>query len=96
VVSLCAPVCVCVRWPGRQYLAQDVWQSIVEYAPDLWLWLGDVVYTDRMVFPGVFRSSPVPEIQRMYARQKSSPLYSQLRESTPIIGTWVCMCAREV
>ena len=58
---------------------QPLWDDIVAQKPDLWIWLGDNIYGD---------SENMDTLRTKYARQKSNPVYQQLRQSTPIIGVW--------
>ena len=58
---------------------QPLWDDIVAQKPDLWIWLGDNIYGD---------SENMDTLRAKYARQKSNPVYQQLRQSTPIIGVW--------
>ncbi|WP_026260575.1 alkaline phosphatase D family protein [Spirosoma luteum] len=58
---------------------QPLWDDIVAQKPDLWIWLGDNIYGD---------SENMDTLRAKYARQKSNPVYQQLRHSTPVIGVW--------
>ena len=58
---------------------QPLWDDIVAQKPDLWIWLGDNIYGD---------SENMDTLRAKYARQKSNPVYQQLRQSTPVIGVW--------
>ncbi|GAB3266322.1 hypothetical protein GCM10027347_34260 [Larkinella harenae] len=58
---------------------QPLWDDIVAQKPDVWIWLGDNIYGD---------SENLDTLKAKYAKQKANPVYSQLRQSTPIIGVW--------
>ncbi|GAB4043747.1 alkaline phosphatase D family protein [Spirosoma litoris] len=58
---------------------QPLWDDIVAQKPDLWIWLGDNIYGD---------SESMDTLRAKYTRQKSNPVYQQLRQSAPIIGVW--------
>ncbi len=58
---------------------QPLWDDIVTQKPNLWIWLGDNIYGD---------SENMDTLRAKYDRQKSNPVYQQLRQSTPIIGVW--------
>jgi hypothetical protein len=73
---------------------QMIWKSIVESKPDLFVWLGDVVYADTPVFPLIWSDTPLDLMRSKFDAQKNSPLYSQLRQSTPIVGVWVCKATK--
>ncbi|MBO0952690.1 alkaline phosphatase D family protein [Fibrella forsythiae] len=58
---------------------QPLWDDIVAQKPDVWVWLGDNIYGD---------SESMDTLRAKYDRQKSNPVYKQLRQSTQIIGVW--------
>lgn len=68
---------------------QKIWQGISDSNPDIFVWLGDVVYADTPLFPMIAKSTPIPQMRAKFDAQKNSPLYSQLRQKTPIVGVWV-------
>ncbi|PRP79516.1 hypothetical protein PROFUN_12707 [Planoprotostelium fungivorum] len=74
---------------NKQHLPQPIWGAIDTYNPDLWVWLGDVVYVDRLVFPGYFKPSSLERIQEQYNIQKNHSEYRKLISKTSTIGVWV-------
>ncbi|MEZ0540277.1 alkaline phosphatase D family protein [Fibrella arboris] len=58
---------------------QPLWDDIIAQKPDVWVWLGDTIYGD---------SESMDTLRANYDRQKSNPVYQQLRQSTQIIGVW--------
>ena len=50
-------------------LPQKLWQSILKNDPNLWIWLGDIVYAD---------SNDPNDIKKEYDRQKANPEYQKL------------------
>ncbi|MBL8149093.1 MAG: alkaline phosphatase family protein [Blastocatellia bacterium] len=60
-------------------LPQPIWRPIINSEPDLWLWLGDIIYAD---------TEDMSEMRRQYDTQKSQPDYAELRKKVPIIGVW--------
>jgi alkaline phosphatase D len=64
---------------NREYRPQSIWKAIGESRPDLWIWLGDVVY-------GTAKN--LPDLKRRYDLQKNSPAYKGLREHCRIVGVW--------
>jgi alkaline phosphatase D len=64
---------------NRQDLAQPLWDSILKFQPQLWVWLGDNIYgdTDDMVV-----------LAEKWAEQKKNPGYSRLRDSCAVEGIW--------
>lgn len=61
------------------HLHQPMWRHIVSKQPELFLWLGDVVYADTED-PAV--------MQAMFKRQYIHSDYTQLRENVPVLGIW--------
>ncbi len=64
---------------NRQDLDQDIWKSISEEEPDLWIWLGDNIYGD---------TEDMQQLEDKYMQQKYSALYGEFRKKTPVIGIW--------
>lgn len=63
----------------RQDEPQDFWAEVVTHNPDLWIWLGDIIYAD---------TEDMQAMQQMYQQQKQNQFYQQLHSNTPIIGVW--------
>lgn len=61
----------------------QLWDDIVKTKPQLWIWLGDIVYADSKP-----NGQPKGSYASMYAMQKSFPAYQQLLTTCPVIGTW--------
>lgn len=59
--------------------SQLIWERISNSDPDLWIWLGDIVYAD---------TRNMRRMARKYQLQKNSPGYRALAEKVPVIGTW--------
>ncbi len=58
---------------------QPMWEEILNYNPDLWIWLGDNIYGD----------SKDPEVLReKYQTQLENSSYKKFIGVTPVIGTW--------
>lgn len=60
-------------------LPQPLWPVIVAWAPDLWIWTGDIIYAD---------TTDEVRMRRMYEEQKARPGYVSLRAQCPVIGVW--------
>jgi len=75
---------------NRQSISQDWQRQVMEIDPQLWLWLGDAVYSDyRMFFPFLFRARPTDQYKELIDNYKNSAEYSLFRETIPnIIGVW--------
>jgi|GEM_PF-103815 alkaline phosphatase D len=52
---------------NRQSEPQDYWATIGSHAPDVWLWLGDNIYADRL---------GIDKLAGEYEKQKTNPLYA--------------------
>jgi alkaline phosphatase D len=64
---------------NRDYKPQPLWKPIRDCKPDLWIWLGDIVYGD---------ANKLPELARKYRAEKNKPDYVALRQQCRVIGTW--------
>lgn len=58
---------------------QDAWDAILGQSPDLWIWLGDIVYAD---------TEDMSKMRDKYATQKMNPAYANLTDQVPVIGIW--------
>lgn len=58
---------------------QPLWKPILATEPQLWIWLGDIVYAD---------TEDMTRMKRLYDRQKQEIGYQALRRTCPVIGTW--------
>src|SRR5258708_30901255 len=57
----------------------QMWVEIVKQKPQLWIWLGDMIYAD---------THDMKMMRAMYDHQKSDPDYQQLLKTCHVIGTW--------
>lgn len=64
---------------NREYKPHPLWKSIIECKPDLWIWLGDIVYG---------RADNLPDLARRYRSEKEQPEYTALRQQTRVLGVW--------
>jgi len=64
---------------NNQNIPNKMWQEIVKNQPDVWVWGGDVIYSDThdMTF-----------MKQNYAQQKSDTAYQTFLKKVPVIGTW--------
>lgn len=62
-----------------QWSKQRMWKPIMENKPQLWIWLGDNIYSETY---------NMDEMERMYNRQKENKNYKKFLNYCPIIGTW--------
>tara|TARA_B110000285_G_C15139781_1_gene629944 strand:+ start:3640 stop:4617 length:978 start_codon:yes stop_codon:yes gene_type:complete len=64
---------------NRTDLDPKIWNSITNQDPEVWVWLGDIVYSEK----GNMR-----DLSEKYALQKELPAYKKLAENTTIFGVW--------
>ncbi len=62
-----------------EYERQPIWDAVVSHNPDLWVWLGDIVYGD---------THDMDVLRAKYNQLKSKPEYQQLLQSTEVTGIW--------
>ncbi|EFJ07669.1 hypothetical protein SELMODRAFT_185926 [Selaginella moellendorffii] len=88
---------------AHQDVPQPIWSAVLDFKPEVFIWLGDNIYADNKRPTRVFgkertagpwknipRFSPVSleEMAEKYRKGKSVPEYKRLRATTQIIGTW--------
>jgi alkaline phosphatase D len=64
---------------NREYKPQPLWKPIRECQPDLWIWLGDIVYG---------RADDLPNLAQRYRTEKNHADYKALREQCRVVGIW--------
>lgn len=62
---------------NRQDLPQPLWDAILEFKPQLWVWLGDNIYGD---------TDDMAVLASKWAEQKKKPGYQRLLEFLPCGG----------
>ncbi|CAG9335618.1 unnamed protein product [Blepharisma stoltei] len=65
-----------------------IFTSINTWQPDLFLWLGDVVYADEMYLPFMHTTMKFSDWQQTYNNLKTLPSYAELSNSTMVTGIW--------
>ncbi len=58
---------------------QMMWPFIVKNQPDLWIWLGDIIYAD---------TKDMEKMKAMYDLQKRKEGYLSLLTQCPVLGIW--------
>lgn len=56
-----------------------LWEHIIQSSPDVWIWLGDVIYAD---------TENMRRMARKYQLQKDNKEYQELIKKVPVIGIW--------
>ena len=64
---------------SRQNDPNQMWSEICDSNPDIWIWLGDIIYAD---------THNMDTMKSMYAKQKSHPDYQRLLKQSQVIGIW--------
>lgn len=64
---------------NKHDLPQPLWNPILEENPDLWIWLGDIVYGD---------THDMDLLKSKYESQYNQADYVKVRENMDIIGIW--------
>jgi len=64
---------------NKQWKDQSIWHNITANDPDLWIWLGDIIYAD---------TEDMTEMKSDYDGLKGNPSYQGLLKSTEVIGVW--------
>lgn len=59
--------------------AQPMWSIIDQHDPDLWIWLGDIIYAD---------TEDMAKMKSLYDQQKTQKDYQTFRNKYPVIGIW--------
>lgn len=64
---------------NNQEIPNELWKEIVKNDPNIWVWGGDVIYSDThdMAF-----------MAKNYATQKADTAYQNFAKKVPVIGTW--------
>ncbi|MCO5567048.1 hypothetical protein L7F22_020733 [Adiantum nelumboides] len=88
---------------ANQSEPQPIWQAILNFDPQVFIWLGDNIYADikrpsRIVGKertyGPWKNAPrflpasIDDMEHMYAQAKNKPGYAELQSRAKIIGTW--------
>ncbi|KAK2988156.1 hypothetical protein RJ640_020638, partial [Escallonia rubra] len=88
---------------ANQSAPQPIWDAIIKFNPQVFIWLGDNIYGDikrpfslfgkqRTIGPWKnvprFAPSSEHEMQSKYVEAKTNPGYSRLKDKAKVIGTW--------
>lgn len=65
---------------NKEFYKQPLWKKIIAKGPQLFLWVGDIIYGDKKPHKD--------NLKKKYDILRSHPDYSQLIAKTPVIGTW--------
>jgi hypothetical protein len=79
---------------NNQHRPQRFWPAIAARKPDLFAYLGDIVYADRPVFLKIRIPASKGEIAAAYRQNLGNAGYSALLAKVPVVGVWVRARAR--
>ena len=67
----------------------SLFYSISEWKPDLFIWIGDIIYADRHTFPSFrYYEQNLTSWRNKYISFKNSPEYSSITNVSMITGVW--------
>jgi alkaline phosphatase D len=64
---------------NKHHKPQTMWEAVADNKPDLWIWLGDIIYAD---------TTDMRALAQMYKQLKTNPEYKKLTATTPVIGVY--------
>lgn len=74
-----APTIIAFGSCNKMSMPQTMWQHIIVNNPQLWIWLGDIIYSD---------TADMRVLAAQYKSLKTTPDYKKLRAKTQIIGIY--------
>jgi hypothetical protein len=74
-----APTTIAFGSCNRVTMSQSMWDHVAVNNPNLWIWLGDIIYAD---------TADMKALAAHYRRLKTNPEYKKLRDKTQIIGIY--------
>lgn len=74
-----APTIIAFGSCNKSSMPQTMWQHVVANNPQLWVWLGDIIYAD---------TTDMRALAANYKRLKTNPEYKKLRAKAQIIGVY--------
>lgn len=77
--TLTAPSVIAFGSCNRVQMPQHHWSAVAANKPQLWVWLGDIIYAD---------TSDMKALAAHYKRLKTNPEYKKLRAVSQIIGVY--------
>ncbi len=64
---------------NKQWKENELWNEILKSNPDVWVWGGDIIYSD---------TNDMKVLQENYNEQKQNKSYKNFTSKVEIIGTW--------
>ena len=69
----------------KSWKPQDIWADLIQVRPDLFLFIGDVVYADEKV---TGESGIIHALAKAYSHFSAVKEFQRFRERIPILATW--------
>lgn len=79
VDTLTAPTIITFGSCNKLDKPQSMWTDVAANNPNLWIWLGDIIYAD---------TTDMKALAAMYKRLKTNPNYKKLRAKAQIVGVY--------
>lgn len=79
VDTLTAPTVIAFGSCNKVDRPQNMWGDVAANNPNLWIWLGDIIYAD---------TTDMKALAAMYKRLKTNPYYKKLRAKAQIVGVY--------
>lgn len=70
---------ICFGSCNKQWEDQSYWKTIAQENPDLWIWMGDIIYSD---------TEDMMQLENQYNIQKKHKEYQKFTDSTMVVGVW--------
>jgi len=77
--TLSAPSIIAFGSCNKLDKPQNIWEAVSANHPQLWIWLGDIIYGD---------TTDMRALAKMYKTQKNNPGYKSLRQTAQVIGIY--------
>ena len=79
VDTLTAPMVIAFGSCNKLDKPQTMWGDVAANNPNLWIWLGDIIYAD---------TTDMKALAAMYKKLKNNPEYKKLRAKAQIVGVY--------
>ena len=77
--TLTAPAVIAFGSCNKLDKPQTMWDAVNANNPNLWIWLGDIIYAD---------TTDMRALAKMYKTLKNTPNYKKMRDKTQVIGVY--------
>jgi alkaline phosphatase D len=74
-----APTVIAFGSCNKMSMPQTMWQHVIANNPQVWVWLGDIIYAD---------TADMRALAAHYKRLKTTPDYKRMRAKTQVIGVY--------